>query len=106
MLCPQCGKPLREKSGVSKKTGKPYRFLGCSGYPNCEYTQFLKPEPKQGLKKVIPTIIEKEEMIKYLGILRGDIQGIKKELEGIKQQITNIETNLIGKLVENPNEEK
>ena len=33
--CPQCGKALVFR--YSKKTGK--KFLGCSGYPDCKYTQ-------------------------------------------------------------------
>ncbi|HEV3263326.1 MAG TPA: type I DNA topoisomerase, partial [Gemmataceae bacterium] len=33
--CPQCSKPLVFR--YSKKTGK--KFLGCSGYPECKYTQ-------------------------------------------------------------------
>lgn len=33
--CPKCGKPLQEREG---KYGK---FLGCSGYPECTYTEDL-----------------------------------------------------------------
>ncbi|HZU37685.1 MAG TPA: type I DNA topoisomerase [Gemmataceae bacterium] len=33
--CPQCGKPLVWR--YTKKTGR--KFLGCSGYPDCKYTQ-------------------------------------------------------------------
>ena len=35
-LCPQCGKPLEIKFG---RFGQ---FLGCTGYPECRYTQPLK----------------------------------------------------------------
>ncbi len=35
-LCPQCGKPLEIKFG---RFGQ---FLGCTGYPDCRYTQPLK----------------------------------------------------------------
>src|SRR5207253_784598 len=31
--CPQCGKPLRRRSG---RRGP---FIGCSGYPSCRYIQ-------------------------------------------------------------------
>lgn len=50
--CPECGKPLQERSG---KYGS---FLGCTGYPECKYT-FNIPEyskvncPKCGKKLVI-----------------------------------------------------
>jgi DNA topoisomerase-1 len=36
--CPDCGKPLVEKTG---RFGK---FFGCSGYPECKYIR--RPEPK------------------------------------------------------------
>ena len=33
--CPDCGKPMKERSGFSKKDGKPYHFWGCTGWlPN------------------------------------------------------------------------
>ena len=35
LLCPKCGKPLTERNG---KFGK---FIGCTGFPNCKYTQSL-----------------------------------------------------------------
>jgi hypothetical protein len=34
--CPQCGAPLR------RRTGKYGPFLGCAGYPFCEYTRRIK----------------------------------------------------------------
>jgi len=34
--CPKCGKPL------SKRLGKRGNFIGCSGYPNCDYTRNLE----------------------------------------------------------------
>ena len=37
--CLECGGMLIEKSGISKKTGKPYHFMGCSNFPNCTYTR-------------------------------------------------------------------
>ena len=33
MICPECGKKLVERSG---KFGK---FIGCSGFPKCRFTQ-------------------------------------------------------------------
>jgi DNA topoisomerase I len=40
--CPQCGKPLVTR--YSKKSGS--SFLGCSGYPDCKYTQRTAGEPR------------------------------------------------------------
>ncbi len=34
-LCPKCGKPLELHHDVSKKSGRPYDWYGCSGYPAC-----------------------------------------------------------------------
>jgi DNA topoisomerase-1 len=33
-MCPECGMALKARRG---STG--HRFLGCSGYPKCRYTQ-------------------------------------------------------------------
>ena len=33
MICPECGKLLKERKG---KFGK---FIGCTGYPACRYTR-------------------------------------------------------------------
>ena len=55
--CPECSNLIVEKSGVSKKTNKPYHFWGCSAYPKCEYVyQEEKPEtPKTsgGFQKAV-----------------------------------------------------
>src|SRR5262249_30634526 len=40
--CPQCGKALVVR--YSKKSGS--RFLGCSGYPECNYTQPTEGEAR------------------------------------------------------------
>jgi len=37
--CPQCGKPLREK------TGRYGRFVGCSGWPRCKYKPGANQKP-------------------------------------------------------------
>ena len=34
--CKKCGKKLIYKDGISKKTGKPYSFYTCSGFPKCK----------------------------------------------------------------------
>lgn len=39
--CPQCGKVL------TMRLGKRDRFIGCSGYPDCNYTRAVKEDPNQ-----------------------------------------------------------
>lgn len=34
--CTKCGKPLYHKTGTSAKTGNPYDFYSCSGWPKCK----------------------------------------------------------------------
>lgn len=38
-VCPKCGSNLKVVSGISSKTGKPYKFTGCSAYPTCNYVK-------------------------------------------------------------------
>ena len=40
--CPKCGKPL------SKRLGKRGSFIGCTGYPECDYTRSLGGEEDTG----------------------------------------------------------
>ncbi|HMC13520.1 MAG TPA: DNA topoisomerase, partial [Gallionellaceae bacterium] len=40
--CPKCGKPL------SKRLGKRGSFIGCTGYPECDYTRNLNGEADAG----------------------------------------------------------
>ena len=40
--CPKCGKPL------SKRLGKRGNFIGCTGYPECDYTRSLAGEEDMG----------------------------------------------------------
>ena len=42
--CPVCGGTLVEKAGISKKTGRPYHFIGCSNFPACTYIQNIPDE--------------------------------------------------------------
>ncbi len=46
--CPQCGSPLRERWG---RFGK---FLACSGYPECKFTQYLDGDGR-GRSEDVPT---------------------------------------------------
>lgn len=41
-LCPKCGKPL------SKRLGKRGSFIGCTAYPECDYTRSLAGEEDAG----------------------------------------------------------
>ncbi len=41
-LCPKCGSPL------SKRLGKRGSFIGCTAYPECDYTRSLAGEEDQG----------------------------------------------------------
>ena len=49
--CPECGKPL------SKRLGKRGHFIGCSGYPECNYTCSLKNDGSVG-ESTTPTVVE------------------------------------------------
>ena len=40
--CKACGKPLLLREAISKKTKKPFKFYGCSGYPTCKQSYFEK----------------------------------------------------------------
>ncbi|STX29989.1 DNA topoisomerase I [Legionella beliardensis] len=47
--CPQCDRPL------SIRLGKRGRFIGCTGYPECDYTQALNSQDNE---KNEPTVVE------------------------------------------------
>ena len=47
--CPKCGSPL------SIRLGRNGRFIGCTKYPECDYTRDLKPE---GAEAVAPELVE------------------------------------------------
>jgi DNA topoisomerase-1 len=47
--CPQCAKPL------SIRLGKRGRFIGCTGYPECDYTQDIGMQPGE---KITPEVVE------------------------------------------------
>ncbi|MDX1252733.1 MAG: type I DNA topoisomerase [Gammaproteobacteria bacterium] len=48
--CPKCGKPL------SIRLGRRGRFIGCTGYPECDYTRNLNEEP--GAPAAEPEVVE------------------------------------------------
>lgn len=41
-VCPDCGKPLRKQSRVSRRTGKAFTVYNCTGYPRCKASFFEK----------------------------------------------------------------
>jgi DNA topoisomerase-1 len=47
--CPKCGSPL------SIRLGRNGRFVGCTKYPECDYTRDLNPE---GAEAVVPELVE------------------------------------------------
>lgn len=50
--CPKCGKPL-----VSR-LGRRGRFIGCSGYPECDYTRNMNEDASQAEANGVPELIE------------------------------------------------
>jgi len=47
-ICPDCGAPLVEKSGISKKNKRPYHFWSCSNWPRCTFTKpYLEKESNE-----------------------------------------------------------
>ncbi len=50
--CPKCGKPL------VTRLGKRGRFVGCSGYPECDYTRNLNDDPNAQQETVAPEVVE------------------------------------------------
>ncbi len=61
--CPKCGKPL------SKRLGKRGSFIGCTGYPECDYTRSLGGEidPGEARKELGPHPESKQIVL----LLRG-----------------------------------
>ncbi|MCP9758991.1 type I DNA topoisomerase [Aquitalea sp. S1-19] len=50
--CPKCGKPL------NIRFGKRGRFIGCTGYPECDYTRDLHESAEDAAEPEAPEIIE------------------------------------------------
>lgn len=57
--CPKCEKPL------SIRLGKRGRFIGCTGYPECDYTRSLDEDSKEAKEE--PQIVEGRECPKCGG---------------------------------------
>ena len=50
--CPKCGKPL------NIRFGKRGRFIGCTGYPDCDYTRNLNETAEQAAEEEAQVVIE------------------------------------------------
>jgi len=50
--CPKCGKPL------NIRFGKRGRFIGCTGYPECDYTRNLNETAEEAAEAEAPEIVE------------------------------------------------
>ncbi len=69
--CPKCGKPL------SIRLGRRGRFIGCSGYPECDYTRNLNDDSEAAAPEVVegrtcpqcdgPLIIRQGRYGKFIG---------------------------------------
>lgn len=59
--CPKCDKPL------SIRLGKRGRFIGCTGYPDCDYTRSVDEDAKEAKEE--PQIVEGRECPKCGGAL-------------------------------------
>ena len=44
--CHACNGKMSIKTATNRKSGKEFNFLGCSNYPNCEFTAYVKQQKK------------------------------------------------------------
>lgn len=79
--CPICQSPMKEKAGISKKTGKPYNFWGCSNYPTCNYIW----RPPTDLKSA-KEIIRETKVIPVLRLDEKDKEELLNAMRKIYQQ--------------------
>lgn len=72
--CPSCNSPITEKSGTSRKNGKPYHFWGCSNYPQCKFTwEPERPTPQ--------TSGGNEKVLEGLRLIYAEIKELRKEFK-------------------------
>ena len=82
--CPECGAEIKEKKGISKKTGQPYHFFGCSNFAGgCKY---IVPREETGIqdqlggnKEVLGAILlAKDEILDALRKVYTRIEDVGK----------------------------
>uniref|UniRef100_A0A6M3XZA9 Putative topoisomerase DNA binding C4 zinc finger protein n=1 Tax=viral metagenome TaxID=1070528 RepID=A0A6M3XZA9_9ZZZZ len=95
--CPQCNGRIILKQG-KKQDGSFYKFYGCENFMTlgCRYT--WRPAP---IQKVAPA---QPDLIKGLGIIRGDIKRLEEKIEEIAQIIRRFKSE--EKIVVYPSEEE
>ena len=83
--CPNCQSPIKYvPAGVSKRTGKPYNEFWSCRNPDCSFT--WRPDKiKQVIKPPQTLTFSPENMIKYLGVLRGDIKRLEEKIDKIEK---------------------
>ncbi len=77
--CPKCGKPL------SKRLGKRGSFIGCTGYPECDFTRSLGGEEDVGeARKELGTHPETQQLVLLLRGPYGPYVQLGEVVEGEK----------------------
>jgi len=79
-ICPACGAPVIEKSGISQKTGKRFHLWGCQNFPNCRYVyrETLVPKPP-GFQKAVEEKDQGETILRGLREIYIKLDSLEKE---------------------------
>ena len=75
-VCPDCGSSIRKKEGVSKKTGQPYSFTGCSNFPECKWI-LKEPYKKNASSTPAPT----SDIMDALRKIYGKLEKIESDIK-------------------------
>jgi DNA topoisomerase I len=79
-VCPKCGKPL------SKRLGKRGSFIGCTGYPECDYTRNLSGEDAGEARRELGPDPESSQQILLLRGPYGYYVQLGEVVEGEKKK--------------------